>query len=113
MISHDALMTCESAMRWQGMHELLFVVESLTCVTCQLFVGIIVHKLECSHLQKRKQVIEERQSQREAKKSKQDSVQTHAAWTFLGSQTSQLWLLDDEHLQVYDACVMSDGILSR
>lgn len=33
------------------------------------------------------------------KQNKQDSVQTYAAWEFLGSNKEQLWLLDDEHLQ--------------
>lgn len=45
-------------------------------------------------------MIDEKRQKREMKQMKQDSVQTHAAWSFLGGKTSQLWLLDEEHLQV-------------
>lgn len=77
------------------------------------------HLMECNDVSKHKEfkAVKEKDIQVKARKeelqSKQDSVQTHATWQFLGGKQSQLWLLDDEHLRVEALNAHVDGSGSK
>ena len=63
------------------------------------------HLMECvderKHAQHKevKRAKQQVQAAREAREGRQEAAVKLAAWEFLGAQTSQLWLLDDQHLE--------------
>lgn len=63
------------------------------------------HLMNCTdttkHAEHKKKVAEKvkKEEEKEAQRQKQEDAQTLAAWSLLGSNSSQLWLLDAEHVR--------------
>lgn len=64
-----------------------------------------MHLAECTDTVKHTQhkekesKAEQKVADKEKKRALQESAQTQAAWSFLGAQTSQLWLLDEDQVR--------------